>query len=279
MRTRLALDLLITAALLGVCGDLLLRVMPWGVNVSLASLALVAGGAVLVRRQQIAVSAGARWVGLTIVLVGAAFGRRDSAMLQTLDVIALIGVLGITVLATQGGRLWLRGVTEYATAVGRSTLQAMLGVVPLLATDVQWHEVPRREALHGARAVMLGVVLAGYLRGALLAPPGAGPPADRSPTLGLVPVGTALGLVNLLFLLFVVVQARYFFGGTSLVEQTTGLTYAEYARGGFFQLVWASVLVLPSLLGPAWLVRRQTPAHFPSLPYPPPLLPVQPAVF
>ncbi|HYR31270.1 MAG TPA: DUF4173 domain-containing protein [Gemmatimonadales bacterium] len=326
MRTRLALDVLITATLLGVCGDLLLRVMPWGVNVSLASLALVAGGAVLVRRHQIPVSADAPWLGLTIVLLGAAFGRRDSAMLQTLDVIALIGVLGITVLATQGGRLWLRGVTEYATAVGRSTLQAMLGVVPLLATDVQWHEVPRREALHGARAVMLGVVLAlpllivfgalfagadsvfnglvqnliavnlstavshvvfagfwavlvaGYLRGALLAPPGAGPPADRSPTLGLVPVGTALGLVNLLFLLFVVVQARYFFGGTSLVEQTTGLTYAEYARGGFFQLVWASVLVLPVLLGADWLVRRESTEHVRSFRYLAGLLLVQLAV-
>src|SRR5258708_30763732 len=102
MRTRLALDLLITAALLGVCGDLLLRVMPWGVNLSLASLALVAGGAVLLRRHQIPVSVDAPWLGLTIVLLGAAFGRRHSAILQTPDVIAPIAVLGITVLATHG---------------------------------------------------------------------------------------------------------------------------------------------------------------------------------
>jgi hypothetical protein len=326
MKTRLALDVLIVAAILGVCGDLLLRAMPWGVNVSLASLALVAGGVVLVRRHQIPVSTDVPWLALTIVLLGAAYGRRDSAMLQTLDVIALIGVLGITVLATQGGRLWLRGVIEYALAVGRSTLQAFIGVVPLLATDIEWSELGRRDTLRGARAVMLGVILAlplllvfgalfagadvvfnnvvqnliavnlakavshvafagfwavliaGYLHGALLSQPAPDPAADRGPALGLVPVATALGLVNALFLLFVVVQARYFFGGASFVDQTTGLTYAVYARSGFFQLVWASALVLPVLLGADWLVRRESAGHIRSFRYLAGLLLVQLAV-
>jgi uncharacterized protein DUF4153 len=110
-------------------------------------------------------------------------------------------------------------------------------------------------------------LIAGYLRGALLAPPAASLVADRTPALGIVPVGTALGLLNLLFLVFVVVQARYFFGGTALVEQTTGLTYAEYARSGFFQLVWASVLVLPVLLGADWLVRKEGVEHVRSFRY------------
>lgn len=326
MKTKLAVDVLIAAAVLGACGDLLLRVMPWGVNVGLASVAFVAAGTVLVRRHQIPVSVDVPWLALTVVLLGAAYGRRDSGMLQTLDVIALIGVLGISALATQGGRLWLRGVTDYATAVGRSTLQAFLGVVPLLGTHVQWSDLARRDSLRGARAVALGVVLAlplllvfgalfagadvvfnnvvqnlfavnletavshvlfagfwavlvaGYLRGAFLAPPVPAPLSDRGPLLGIVPVGTALGLVNLLFLLFVVVQARYFFGGTTLVQQSTGLTYAEYARSGFFQLVWASVLVLPVLLGGDWLVRHETPLHVRSFRYLAGLLLVQLAV-
>ena len=33
-----------------------------------------------------------------------------------------------------------------------------------------------------------------------------------------------------------------------LTETTTGLTYADYARRGFFELVTVSVLVLPLLL-------------------------------
>ena len=71
-------------------------------------------------------------------------------------------------------------------------------------------------------------------------------------------MATALGLLNALFLLFVVVQLRYFFGGAALVQVTTGLTYAEYARQGFFQLVTASALVLPVLLGADFLVRGGT---------------------
>jgi hypothetical protein len=56
----------------------------------------------------------------------------------------------------------------------------------------------------------------------------------------------------------VVVQLRYFFGGAALVEETSGLTYAAYARQGFFQLVTASGLVLPILLGADHLVRGAT---------------------
>jgi hypothetical protein len=58
----------------------------------------------------------------------------------------------------------------------------------------------------------------------------------------------ALGLVDLLFLAFVIVQFRYLFGGGVWVELTPGLTYAAYARAGFFQLVAAVALSVPWLL-------------------------------
>jgi hypothetical protein len=68
------------------------------------------------------------------------------------------------------------------------------------------------------------------------------------PTLGIAEVATALGLVDLLFLGFVIVQFRYLFGGGSWVEVAPGLTYADYARAGFFQLVAAVALAIPWLL-------------------------------
>ena len=61
-------------------------------------------------------------------------------------------------------------------------------------------------------------------------------------------MATAVGLVDLLFLGFVIVQFRYLFGGGSWVEVTPGLTYAAYARAGFFQLVAAVALAIPWLL-------------------------------
>lgn len=72
--------------------------------------------------------------------------------------------------------------------------------------------------------------------------------APARPSLGTAEVATALGLVNLLFLAFVVVQFRYLFGGAGWVEVTPGVTYAAYAREGFFQLVVATALGLPWLL-------------------------------
>ncbi len=86
---------------------------------------------------------------------------------------------------------------------------------------------------------------------------------ENSPSISLVIGNTettiALGLLNLLFLSFVLVQFRYFFGGATLVEITPGLTYAEYARRGFFELVAVAGLVLPLLLGWHWLLPKDNP--------------------
>jgi len=82
--------------------------------------------------------------------------------------------------------------------------------------------------------------------------------APKRPTLGITEVATALAALDLLFLLFVLVQFRYLFGGHTLVLVTPGLTYADYARRGFFELVFAAVLVVPVLLAADWLLGRRT---------------------
>jgi hypothetical protein len=78
-------------------------------------------------------------------------------------------------------------------------------------------------------------------------------------SLGIVEVGVALGLLNVLFLAFVAVQAGYLFGGAGRVVATAGLTYAEYARRGFFELVAVTALVIPVLLLADWLLRVGSP--------------------
>lgn len=81
------------------------------------------------------------------------------------------------------------------------------------------------------------------------------PDSFARPSVGIVEIGTALVLVDLLFATFVGVQFRYLFGGSGLVEVTPGLTYAEYVREGFGQLALACALVLPSLLAADWLLH------------------------
>lgn len=77
------------------------------------------------------------------------------------------------------------------------------------------------------------------------------------PVLGITEVATVLGALAVLFLTFVIVQVRYLFGGNTLIQLTPDLTYAEYARRGFFELVFAVVLIVPVLLVADWIVERR----------------------
>jgi hypothetical protein len=116
---------------------------------------------------------------------------------------------------------------------------------------------------HMLVVAFLAWIAAGYLRGLLVETKVPTPPAARPQFLGvgIIEIGVVLGAVNLLFLSFVIVQFRYLFGGHGLVQATTGLTYAQYARRGFFELVTVAALVLPLLLGVHWLLRKENPLH------------------
>lgn len=78
----------------------------------------------------------------------------------------------------------------------------------------------------------------------------------RAFTLGAVEMTIVLGLINLLFLSFVVIQIPYLFGGMNLVQNTPDFKLAEYARRGFGELVAVAALVLPILLVSHWLLRK-----------------------
>lgn len=64
--------------------------------------------------------------------------------------------------------------------------------------------------------------------------------------------------LDLLFLAFVLVQMETLFGGDRLVQRTTDLTYAQYARAGFWQLLIIAGLTLVVLGVAAHLAPRAT---------------------
>ena len=172
---------------------------------------------------------GLPWLGRTVrIITGRGSG---AALLRT----ALWSVLGITVFAL----LFASADALFAEWVG--------AVVP----DLGWDDV----ALRAFVAVAIGgIVLAGaYLA---LNPPriergesAARPVAHRFEWLAPVLV------VDAVFLAFLVAQATVIFGGHGYLEQTTGLTYAEYVHQGFGQLTVATALTLLVV----WAATRKAP--------------------
>jgi hypothetical protein len=79
----------------------------------------------------------------------------------------------------------------------------------------------------------------------------------KPPPRSLAPLewGAALGALVLLFTGFVAVQFVVLFGGDQHVLDTAGLTYAEYAREGFVQLLFVALLVL-AVVGAAMRYAR-----------------------
>ncbi len=116
-------------------------------------------------------------------------------------------------------------------------------------------------ATHLLLVAVFAWISAGMLREYLFPPKPIDADVQPSFRLGGTELAVVLALLDLLFLAFVLVQLRYLFGGSSLVEERTHFTYAEYARHGFFELVTVAALVLPLLLLADWMRRRESRRH------------------
>lgn len=295
-------EVMVAALLLGALGDLLLRVGPPGLNLSLFAVEVVT--AVLVLRMRAEEVQGQDWwLAAAAVFFGTTFAWRDTPMLHPLNMLAML--VGLALLAFGGTgsppfHVAAAGFREYVHACVHSGFSALGGAIPLLTSDRRvddrvepaWLERFGSARLRAyARGTLLAIPIllafggllmsadpvfgdlvrsvlsiekllwhafflavfswlaAGYLRGALIARQPVGI-MDRplKVRLSITESSVVLGLLNVLFALFVAVQVRYLFGGSALVHAQSGMTFAEYARRGFFELVWVSALVLPLLL-------------------------------
>ena len=303
--------MLAAALLLGLLGDLLLRATPWGVNVFLWVVALAGAAVTLSRWGGLEVTGEGRRLLPVAVLFAAAVAWRDSPVVASLDVLAVLVAVSLAALRGRRGSVRLSGISEYVLGGIYTGALSSAGPLPVMAREVRWREVARGSwrgpALAATRGVFLSVPLllvfgglfaaadavfeslvvevfgfdvveafghlllmlffgwvsAGLLWVALMArnPDSLAFPRPAALSLGIVELGVVLGLLDALFLAFVAVQVRYLFGGAARVVETASLTYAEYARRGFFELVTVTALVLPMLLLAHWLLRAENRAH------------------
>lgn len=82
------------------------------------------------------------------------------------------------------------------------------------------------------------------------------PPLRPIFSIGVVEALTVLLAVNVLFGGFMLIQSAYLFGGLDTLARTN-MTYAEYARRGFFELLTVAILALAMLCTLAIVTRRE----------------------
>lgn len=143
-----------------------------------------------------------------------------------------------------------RGQREGALRVARGLLVAvpvLLVLVALLAAaDAVFASLltPEIDAGPAAGHVVLTVLFAALVVVLAGAASAAEPEPTRRGRFGVIELTTILGLVGAVLALFVVSQVVALTGAGDRLIESAGLTPAEYARSGFFQLCWATGLLL-----------------------------------
>lgn len=143
------------AAVLGLLGDLLLRVTPWGINVLLWAGLLAVSVAALVSWRSLGLRGEGRWLALPLLCFAAFFAWRDSNTLAVINGLAVLISLSLAVLRLRSGRLLVAGLADYFYWGLQAAAYAYAGLLPLAIRDIAWRE---------ARPVGFGPVLA-VLRG------------------------------------------------------------------------------------------------------------------
>ena len=232
-----------------------------------ASVAAIAGEAVTRRSAARVVELGfivLGWAGVGILRVAAAVSREDPASGRDARPTRLPpwagpvarGLLIAIPLLVVFGALFSSADVAFDRLMSRLfTWNVDLGEVPIrlaVAFVIAWGVAGLLAVASGgvsllneAAAPSAPEPLAQSLGAAAWGLPGPGSASaseGRAPIrLGAIESATVLIAVDVLFGVFVVLQLAYLFGGQDTLA-ATGLPYAQYARSGFFELVWVALL-------------------------------------
>lgn len=282
---------LVVAGVAALLTDLAVRSGVAGVAGTLLVLAVVAG---VLTSGRVATVEAACVVGAAVPFA-AFLSVRTSPWLLPLDVMAITGLLLLGTSLSGGGRLFdlplpslavralhalghglaapafvagpLARRRPAAVLVGAGLALPLLVVLGLLLASADavfagffsWWSSPTELIVH---AVLLGIGawgMAGLLRLSSAEPAPAAP--ELPYRLGHVEAAVVLGSLVALFTAFAVAQVIAVAGGASHVLGTAGLTYAEYARQGFFQLLAVAAITLVALVGLRAVTDLSDPVH------------------
>ncbi len=286
-----ALAAMLSALLLGVLGDWLLRSHVWGFGLSVWFILAIIEFIVVARFTKEPMSKEVLFPVACILLFSLMFSWRDAIELKAANTATLFLCVGLLAVKCKQGALALGSIFDYTARMFERWTWLILDGVLLPAEEVEWKVDKARGArlsralgisifliivfgalfvsadamferavnnifsfnfeeltLHFVGIFIVTVLVAGLFRRLFFPerihsePLTANEPLFKQPPrLGLTDVGMILGTLCALFGVFVAIQFKYLFLGS---PTGVGITYSEYARRGFFELVLISALTL-----------------------------------
>jgi len=154
---------LLLGVLLGVAGDVLLRVGCVGFGASLWFFCATAAAFLAVRAAGTSSPVSVKWLMLPMIFFAGALAWRDSMVLATANLLALLGIAGLAARRMHSGKVSRGGVVEYSLGLFRPWLFSIGGALKLVATELRLskrHEGADSERDNmGSRAVVRGLLL------------------------------------------------------------------------------------------------------------------------
>ncbi|RDI48462.1 uncharacterized protein DUF4173 [Nocardia mexicana] len=224
-----------------------------------ATLALLAAGTFRAAGWLFALCALAACVTASLAVVGR---RSANGVLYDVIAVPLSAFGGIAWVYAAPGRVrGAAGAQRRRVGVSVAVTVALLAIfVPLLGSaDATFASlldglVPRLDADSVVRWISVFALAAAGCLAAMYLLAGPPPPASAGRQeipgrrLARLEWGLPVGALTVLFAAFIGAQLMALFGGDDYVQRTAGLTYAEYARSGFWQLSAVTVLTLIVIL-------------------------------
>src|SRR5262245_58044949 len=159
-RSKTGIEILQVALVVGLLGDVLLRQMPWGLNVLLFNLAFVAGMIMLLMRRKSAFLTTQTWALLGAqVFFASMFVWRDSPELRFADSVAIVAAMSVLFVPKFKVPARVAGAFHYILGFFTSSFNAAFAGVALLVADIKWSRPERSAWAKTAIAVVRGVLI------------------------------------------------------------------------------------------------------------------------
>src|SRR5829696_1129102 len=160
-RTKTALEIAATAAIVGVLGNLMLRQTPWGLNAFLFVTAFAVGLFILtLKRRPELLTVDRVALIAAMVFFGSMFVIRDAIELRVYDTFAILVLMGVLLLGPLGINARVAGIFHYACGFIWSGIVSLLAPFVLLGSDVDWKAMPGTTISRQVFSVLRGAAIA-----------------------------------------------------------------------------------------------------------------------